>query len=196
MKVDRSLLRLSPKSASTKTTPCSSAKFDRNLRIPMLTKRIGEKVMRLRKRERGESEGLMIGNSGGMTATTDLLGLAGISIKLAKTTVDATYEFVKSQVGLVTDPTLKKQYTQCEESYDDANDKVDYANERLKAGDYGGVGAATSACLDDVSDCEDPPPVGVNVAAASTISLSEQNKESYELCQIALIISNRLSGKN
>ncbi|XP_050249188.1 pectinesterase inhibitor-like [Quercus robur] len=135
-------------------------------------------------------------NSDPQTATTDLLGLAGISIKLAKTTVDATYNFVKSQVGLVTDPTLKKQYTQCVESYDDANDKVDYANERLKAGDYGGVGVATSACLDDVSDCENPPPVAVNVAAASTLSLSEQNKESYELCQIALIISNRLSGKN
>ena len=135
-------------------------------------------------------------NSDPQTATTDLLGLAGISIKLAKTTVDATDKFVKSQVGLVTDLTLKKQYTQCVESYDDANDKIDYANERLKAGDYGGVGVATSACLDDVSDCEDPPQVAVNVAAASTISLSEQNKESYELCQIALIISNRLSGND
>ena len=49
-----------------KMTPCSSAKFDQNLKIPTPTKRIEEKVMKLRKRERGESEVLMIGGNGGM----------------------------------------------------------------------------------------------------------------------------------
>ena len=66
MKVDWSLLRLSPKSTLTKKMPCFPTKSDQNLRIPTPTKRIGKKVMKLRKRERGESEGLMIDGSGGM----------------------------------------------------------------------------------------------------------------------------------
>ena len=76
------------------------------------------------------------------TVTTDLLGLAGISIKLAKTTVSETHTFVKSQLAQTTDPKLKAQYSQCNDSYDDATGNVDYANERLKVGDYGGVSSA------------------------------------------------------
>ena len=56
-----------------KTTPCSSAKFDQNVKIPMPTKRIDEKVMKLRKRERGESEVLMIGGNGGMVWPTTMV---------------------------------------------------------------------------------------------------------------------------
>ena len=123
------------------------------------------------------------------TVTTDLLGLAGISIKLAKTTVSETHTFVKSQLAQTTDPKLKAQYSQCNDSYDDATGNVDYANERLKAGDYGGVSSAASACMDDVSDCED----AITGAASS---LPRQNKKSNEVCLMTLVIANRLLGKN
>ena len=97
--------------------------------------------------------------------------------------------FVKSQLSQTTDPKLKAQYSQCNDSYDDATGNVDYANERLKDGDYGGVSSAASACMDDVSDCED----AITGAASS---LPRQNKKSNEVCLMTLVIANRLLGKN
>ncbi|GMY22408.1 pectinesterase inhibitor-like [Fagus crenata] len=118
------------------------------------------------------------------TATTDLRGLAGVSINLAKTTVTKTHTFIKSQLEKTTDPQLKKQYSQCLDSYDDAIGNVDYASEQLSSSDYGGVSSAASACMTDISDCQD-----------ATSALPQQNKESNLLCKVTLLIANRLLGK-
>ncbi len=119
------------------------------------------------------------------TTTTDLWGIAGLSINLAKTTVTKTHTFIKSQLDQTTDPQLKKQYSQCLDSYDDAIGNIEYAAQTFSSNDYGGVNSAASACMTDVSDCQD-----------ATSSLPQQNKESNLLCKITLLISQRLLETN
>ncbi|XP_023918872.1 pectinesterase inhibitor-like [Quercus suber] len=123
------------------------------------------------------------------TASTDLYGLAQVSINLANATGNETKTKIKSQLGQTTDPTLYDKYLKCLDSYVNAVSKINYANERWSIKDFLALEAAASDCLIDINSCKDVTP-------PTSPFLPQQNDKSHLLCNIMSTIAKRLAAGN
>ena len=123
------------------------------------------------------------------TASTDLYGIAQVSINLANATATETKTKIKSQLGQTTDPNLHHRYLQCLDSYDNAIGKINYANDRWIIKDFLALEAASSDCLIDINTCKD-------VTTPASPFLPEQNNKSHLLCNIVSTIAKSLAAGN
>ena len=123
------------------------------------------------------------------TASTNLYGLAQISINLANATATETKTKIKSQLGQTTDPNLYDKYLKCLDSYVNAVSKINYANERWSIKDFLALGAAASDCLIDINTCKD-------VTTPASPFLPQQNDKSHLLCNAMSTIAKRLAAGN
>ena len=123
------------------------------------------------------------------TASTDLYGLAQISINLANATASETRTKIKSKLGQTTDPNLYDQYLKCLESYINAVSKINYANGRWSIKDFLALEAAASDCLIEINTCK-------GVTTPAWPFLPQQNDKSHLLCNIMSTVAKRLAAGN
>ena len=123
------------------------------------------------------------------TASTDLYGLAQISINLANATASETRTKIKSKLGQTTDPNLYDQYLKCLESYVNTVSKINYANGRWSIKDFLALEAAASDCLIEINTCK-------GVTTPAWPFLPQQNDKSHLLCNIMSTVAKRLAAGN
>ncbi|GAV76007.1 PMEI domain-containing protein, partial [Cephalotus follicularis] len=123
--------------------------------------------------------------------TTDLPGLAKISIGIANASASNTKSFISRLIKTTSGPKLKGRYMSCFENYDDAIDDLEQAQQYLSSSDYLGVSVAASGAMDQAGDCNDDfkqPP-------AAPALLIQRNQVLGNLSDIILVISNVLRGQ-
>nr|XP_027082311.1 LOW QUALITY PROTEIN: pectinesterase inhibitor-like [Coffea arabica] len=120
----------------------------------------------------------------------DLKGLGQIAIDLATKSAKSTKTLVDSLKQNATDTRLKGIYDSCSENYGDSIDDLGEATSLLKSGDYLGVNLRASAALDDADTCDD----NFKDAKLGTTNLADASQNVQNLCDIILVIANRLRG--
>ncbi|XP_027174575.1 pectinesterase inhibitor-like [Coffea eugenioides] len=125
------------------------------------------------------------------SGSADLKGLGQIAIDLTTRSAKSTKTLVDSLKQHATDTRLKGIYDSCSENYGDSIDDLGEATSLLKSGDYLGVNLRASAALDGADTCDD------NFKDAKLVeprNLADASQNVQNLCEIILIIANRLGG--
>lgn len=97
-----------------------------------------------------------LGGSGGGGAAHDPLGVLSLQMQACRGKVEAAKAEVSTAVVKPgTDPRTASNLQVCSDSYDDAMDNLDDAEEAVKANDKGTMNSMLSALVTDFSTCED-----------------------------------------
>ncbi|KAE9597413.1 putative pectinesterase inhibitor domain-containing protein [Lupinus albus] len=142
----------------------------------------------------------VLNSKSGGAKDVDLVTLAQYTIDVARDNITNTINLIKSFIiKSGNDPEANAHYETCLMHFDDENETcvlsdIDYTQELLKKGRYGGVNIGATAVRIDVGDCiigvtpDDPPyPDKSNIPQYADVIL--------HVVKIILIISNYLTQK-
>ncbi|XP_057464966.1 pectinesterase inhibitor-like [Actinidia eriantha] len=131
---------------------------------------------------------LQVLKSNPRTASTDLRGLALISLDLTEASATKTYATINALIKQEPNAQLKSRYVFCSRKYASAIGELGVARRYWQIGDYKGVYNQVSGAVEDVENCGDefevPPPV--------PIQLRQKINDFGKLGVIVLVIAQRV----
>ncbi|XP_023523652.1 pectinesterase inhibitor-like [Cucurbita pepo subsp. pepo] len=156
--------------------------------VPMHVASQDDIISTVCKKTRNPSFCFNVLNSAG---TTDLKGLAIFTLNLANNKAAQSRVLAQSLESNATDPKLKERYATCAIHYNNVVDDIVDGKNYLGKGDYNGVNTMASIAMTEARDCLDSfmqPPKDPS-------ALSGNGKVVEDICNIILVIANRLLGR-